>query len=222
MAASRTEAELPFFGPERDFPQERARRTYEALIAAAADVFAERGFDNTQTPDIAAAAGVSVGTFYRYFADKMEVFLESQRRQLGRYYREVMARLTPENFVDKKPRAVIEDALAALLANTDRSPDMQRVFLEMAMRDERVAELKRAFDNASRQALAEIITTVCGLERVPDPEATAFIIYTAVLECALAIAGGRGSAPIPRDRALAALSELCYRAVFGSGATASS
>ncbi|MDI1290462.1 MAG: helix-turn-helix domain containing protein, partial [bacterium] len=41
---------------------ERGRRTRERLVAAARQVFEERGFDATRMSDIAQAAGVSHGT----------------------------------------------------------------------------------------------------------------------------------------------------------------
>jgi AcrR family transcriptional regulator len=207
------EAGLLFVGPSREFPQERARRTYEALVDAGARLFARRGFDATQTPDIAAEAGVSVGTFYRYFPDKMEMFLEIQRRQLARAYHEVMGRLTPDRFAGVDGRAAIEDALGVLLDHINKSPEMQRVFLEMALRDERVAALKRAFDDAARPALAALIATIAPRRNVSDAEATAFIIHTAVVECAIAISGARGAVPVSRERALAALTEVVCRAV---------
>ncbi len=215
MPAHSRESPLLFVGPAKQFAQERARKTYESLVDAGARLFAERGYDATQTPDIAARAGVSVGTFYRYFADKMEIFLEIQRRQLARAYHEVMAKLGPERFVGFARRAAIEEALAVLLDNINRSPEMQRVFLEMALRDEKVAALKREFDDASRRALAALIATICPREKVADPEATAYIIHTAVVECAISISGARGAPPVSRERALRAVTEMVYRAVFG-------
>jgi AcrR family transcriptional regulator len=215
MPAPSRESPLLFAGPAKQFAQERARKTYEALIDAGARLFAERGYDTTQTPDIAARAGVSVGTFYRYFTDKMEIFLEVQRRQLARAYSEVMAKMTPERFVGVARRAAIQEALDVLLENINRSPEMQRVFLEMALRDEKVAALKREFDDVSRKALAALISTICPRHQVADPEATAYIIQTAVVECAISISGARGAPPLSRERSLRAVTEMVYRAVFG-------
>ena len=45
-----------------------ATETRERLLRAAADVFAERGYDGTRVADIAAAAGVSNGALYAHFA----------------------------------------------------------------------------------------------------------------------------------------------------------
>ena len=92
------ENESLFKKPPREFSQARSKRTYENLIGAASAMFAERGFDTTQTPDIAAAASMSVGTFYRYFSDKREVFLEVIRRYLESVHERVLTDLTPDKF----------------------------------------------------------------------------------------------------------------------------
>lgn len=199
----------------RQFAQERARRTYEALVEAATEVFAERGFDTTQTPDIAARAKVSVGTFYRYFSDKREAFLEVVRRHLSRAHVSVMAELTPDRFVGSGRRQTIEIALEILLQHLGTNPGLQNVILEMSLRDGKVAELRRTFDAAALEKLAALVAAVCPREDVADPEATAFVIQTSVVECAVAISGARGESPVERDRAIAALTEMIFRAMFG-------
>lgn len=44
------------------------------LLAAALDLFVERGFAGTRLDDVAAKAGVSKGTLYLYFENKEELF----------------------------------------------------------------------------------------------------------------------------------------------------
>jgi AcrR family transcriptional regulator len=50
--------------------QERAKATRNQILDAAAKLFGERGITDTSTNRIAAAAGVSIGTVYRYFSDR--------------------------------------------------------------------------------------------------------------------------------------------------------
>jgi AcrR family transcriptional regulator len=51
-------------------PTTRSEKTRAALLAAGHDVLVTRGYHGTRVDDITAAAGVSHGAFYRYFANK--------------------------------------------------------------------------------------------------------------------------------------------------------
>jgi TetR/AcrR family fatty acid metabolism transcriptional regulator len=58
----------------------------EAILRAAIDVFADRGFFNAQVADVARAAGVAAGTVYLYFRSKDDllasIFQQTMRRCL--------------------------------------------------------------------------------------------------------------------------------------------
>ncbi|AZG13642.1 TetR/AcrR family transcriptional regulator [Cupriavidus pauculus] len=57
----------------RRWSRRKAARPQE-LVAAALTLFVERGYAATRLEDVAAAAGVSKGTVYLYFANKEELF----------------------------------------------------------------------------------------------------------------------------------------------------
>ncbi|WP_062987534.1 TetR/AcrR family transcriptional regulator [Nocardia anaemiae] len=69
-------------GQRRRPTQERAKATREHILDTAAELFGERGIANTSTNRIAAEAGVSIGTVYRYFADRSVIVEELLRRLL--------------------------------------------------------------------------------------------------------------------------------------------
>ena len=67
----------------------------EGLMAAATDIFFEKGFHGALVSEIVAAAGVSQGTFYQYFASKEAAFVEIIN-QFADELRAVVASVYPE------------------------------------------------------------------------------------------------------------------------------
>jgi AcrR family transcriptional regulator len=200
----------------RRFTQERARKTYEGLVTAAAECFLNAGYDATGTPDVAARAGVSVGTFYRYFDDKKQVYLEVTRRYLAEAYHRIMDRLTPQRFAGMDGRATLAETVDILLDTSTRHPGMHKSFVEMALRDADVLELRRAFDKITHEKLSALIGAVTTRDAVPDPEATALVLMVSAVETASVIAGIRGAPPVDVARAKAALAAVLYRALFNA------
>lgn len=54
----------------------------EAILRAATDIFAERGFFNAQVADVARAAGVAAGTVYLYFRSKDDLLVSIFERTM--------------------------------------------------------------------------------------------------------------------------------------------
>src|SRR5882672_123658 len=69
----------------RPDPPAGAKR--DAILRAAIDVFAERGYFNAQVADVARAAGVAAGTVYLYFQSKddllVSIFEKTMREALA-------------------------------------------------------------------------------------------------------------------------------------------
>jgi len=111
--------------------KERFRETARlAILDAAEGIFAAHGFDGARVDDIAAAAGVSVGTLYNYFGDRQQLLLAllERRRQ------EVVARL------DEVLRPGQEEPFSPLLERFVRALlshfDAHRALFQLAMEEE--------------------------------------------------------------------------------------
>ncbi|ONI76994.1 TetR family transcriptional regulator [Actinosynnema sp. ALI-1.44] len=77
----------------------------EALLDAARDLFAERGYDRTTVRDIARRAGVNQALLFRYFGSKEALFAavvaRSGRDQLARAPRELLVARMLRGLLDK-------------------------------------------------------------------------------------------------------------------------
>jgi AcrR family transcriptional regulator len=62
-------------------PERRRALTREHLLAAAADVFARRGYHSATLDEVAEAAGFSKGAVYSNFASKEDLFLALSRQR---------------------------------------------------------------------------------------------------------------------------------------------
>ncbi len=213
-AADRTPEAVLRVAPMPDFPQERARRSYQALIDAATVLFGERPYDEVGTPEIAERAGVSVGTFYRYFDDKRDVYLEIARRTMTQAHRDTIERLTPELFVGFARHETIAGAIGILFDHVLAHPALTRSLMEVSLRDPAVAEVKRAYDQLAVDKLATLITAITPRSKVPDPEAFAYVLYSSAMQTAYGVAVQLLPAAVDRDRAKAALVATIERTLF--------
>ena len=124
------------------------------LEQAAAELFADRGYDHTTVADIAARAGLTERTFFRHFADKREVLFSGQEQFQDAFVSAVAA--APATAT---PVAAVEaglDAAGNLLqsraelapqrqAIIDTHPDLQeRELIKMARLGTAVAAALRA------------------------------------------------------------------------------
>ncbi len=177
-------------------------------------LFGADGYDAVGTPEIAQRAGVSVGTFYRYFDDKHEIYLEVAQRTMVDAYRETIANLGPERFVGRARRDTISETIAILFEHVMSHPQLTRSFQEMALRDTAVSELVRGFEQVSVTRLTTLISSIVPRRIVPDPEATAWILYASATQVAYSLAGHFGPPPMSAERARKALTDFIERALF--------
>jgi AcrR family transcriptional regulator len=119
----------------------RAKRSAErrdAILAAALDEFAARGFAATRLDDVARRAAVAKGTIYLHFADKEALFEELVRMELG----PVVGALERASHADF-PFRVMADQLVEIFVRSifeTRRKDVIRLVLTEGPRFPKLAE----------------------------------------------------------------------------------
>jgi AcrR family transcriptional regulator len=115
---------------------ERKTDTRQVLIAAALEVFLERGFARATTREIAHRAGLSEGTMYRHFADKYELFHEvflSLAQDIGQELRRLPERAGQGTVRDNLEYLFsrigqMQAQLSSLMASIWADPDLAKSF----------------------------------------------------------------------------------------------
>lgn len=98
----------------------------DQILRAALAVFAEAGVHGTPVPPIAAAAGVGVGTLYRYFENK-EALVNALFRETKL---KLKARLAEGIDLDRPPRELFDEFWRRLVAFAREEPEAFQ-FLEL-------------------------------------------------------------------------------------------
>lgn len=115
--------------PERRTQAERTRATREALIAAARQLFSERGYDDVGTEEIVRAAGVTRGALYHQFGDKASL-LEAVYERIEAESTERVARIVLGSELHS-PMAAMRAGVEAFLDECAK-PELRQIALHDA------------------------------------------------------------------------------------------
>jgi len=133
----------------------KGERTREAIMAAATELFRERGFRETSLGDIGAAAGVSGPAIYRYFASKGEL-LSVLIEEAAVIWRGTVDEVLNE---DMPPMVTLELLIDAAIVLQLRNGNLRDVFVkEYRSLDD---DARRRVARIERVRMAEWVHLLC-------------------------------------------------------------
>lgn len=202
MKAARSDkAAARRLSPRKKPAQPRATATVHVILEAAADILERQGLEGYTTNEIAARAGVSIGSLYQYFPNKDAVTIALIEREMEGMVDEVVAALalTP-------PRRALQEAIRAAVRNQVRRPQLARM---LDFEEFRLAPLMPAYRGAKviRDSLARFLEESFGLSVAAAESAAVDVVEIAK---ALDYASGRRG-----EVDASSLSRSIEAAVFG-------
>ena len=123
----------------REPKQQRAIEKKEKIIEAGFNLICENGYYNTNTAEIAKAAGVSTGIVYQYFKDKYDILIEA----LEKYGDDIFFPMlkTKDMTFDKKDfEEFLKKMINHYISNHKVSNIAHEEIMSMVHSDKRVAE----------------------------------------------------------------------------------
>ncbi len=163
--------------PRKRPRQERSKATVDTLLVASARILVKRGFDGFTTNEVAAVAGVSIGSLYQYFPNKEALVAALIERHIEDMNSAILSELTrvAQLPIADAVRAMIELTITAHLVDAD----LHQVLIEQVPRVGRMARL-RELDAICHRMVAGILGLRQHELAIRDPELSAFILVAAI------------------------------------------
>lgn len=155
--------------------QLRSRQTVNAILAAAARVFADLGYANTTTNRIAEQAGVSIGSLYQYFPSKDALLVALAEQHVENAFAAVLERVWEKR--DAPARELLRALVDALVQAHQKEPRLHRVIFEEAhLLDASFRQRLEELDGRALQLARSIIEARCAELAVDNPEMASFVV----------------------------------------------
>jgi AcrR family transcriptional regulator len=184
----------------RSLGSRRRELMRDEIAREAIELFVSRGFESVTVDDIAAAAGTSQRTFFRYFATKDDIVLDYERRLRLRLTEALLDRPEDEDAVTALREAFKQTARVAP-ADRDRVLQHARILRESPGLRVRANGERFAEDS-------DLLAAIAGRLRLPDGHLEVRVVVAAMTAVATqefwvwVDGGGRGD---PAERIAAAL-----------------
>ncbi|QWU18222.1 TetR/AcrR family transcriptional regulator [Paenibacillus sophorae] len=160
--------------------QDRSIKTKDAIVQAAAKLFSEKGYHRTNTKQIAAAAGVSTGSFYSYFTDKRDVFLDVLKIHSEAMQAHVDATVAQLNAKELDKRLIISHMIESLIQSHTPYISFHRELSLLLLSDEVVKEVMESQYDVGRRKTLEFLKLSSDELRVGNLEAAAVVVFESV------------------------------------------
>jgi AcrR family transcriptional regulator len=160
--------------------QKRAVETRRHIIHVAKALFSRKGLHGTNSREIAAEAGISVGAFYSYFTDKKVLLLEVLKLHLEQFLVRALYREKMGVFDGLGKKEIISNIIRSAIDAYDHSPEFHRETLVLRYSD---PDVKRLYDEAKALELKYILSILNLFRddlRIENLEAAAFVVHAAM------------------------------------------
>lgn len=163
--------------PRKAARQQRSQATVDAILEAAARLFAGDGLSRVTTNQIAELAGVSVGSLYQYFPSKEAILGEL----IDRHAEQTMARLAAvlAAFAEGPIPEALRQIVAILLEADTVDRNLHRVFLDELPAAGRTAQRQEEIRRVTL-VIRELLALRRDELRVGDLDVAAFVVVQAL------------------------------------------
>lgn len=191
-------------------------QTRDKILEAARTVFARDGYVAMRMGDVAVEAGLSMGTLYRYFQDKEDLFAKLISNIHESLYE---ASTTTKSSFRENPFEALLEANRGYLEHYYSNRDIMRALFEAVTVDKRDREIWWNMREHHINRFTQVLEKVHGITEVDGIDARVIVdsMASMVEQSAYCWYAQEelNSTPVPLDVAARTVTVIWYRAVFG-------
>ncbi len=137
--------------------QKRSIEKKEKIIKAGFELICEKGYYNTNTAEIAKAAGVSTGIVYQYFKDKHDILVEGIKKYASDIFYPMLT-VTSNIKIDKNNLdVVLRNMINTFIENHKLSQIAHEEIMAMTHSDKEIAEFFQENEMAMTKNISKIL-----------------------------------------------------------------
>ena len=136
--------------------QKRSIEKKQKIIKSGFDLICQKGYYNTNTAEIAKAAGVSTGIVYQYFNDKHDILLEGIKLYAGDIMYPV-ANNFPTDVSPDNLKTVLKEVINKFIENHKLSQVAHEEIMSMTHSDKEIANFYREREMYTTKTISNIL-----------------------------------------------------------------
>ena len=137
--------------------QKRSIEKKEKIIEAGFELICNKGYYNTNTAQIAKAAGVSTGIVYQYFNDKHDILLEGIKRYAGDIFYPMLNVTDKKSFSKDNIKEVLKEMIDKFVENHKLSQSAHEEITAMVHSDKEIASFFQEHEMYMTKTLYNIL-----------------------------------------------------------------
>lgn len=137
--------------------QKRSIEKKERIIKYGFDLICEKGYYNTNTAEIAKAAGVSTGIVYNYFKDKHDILLEGLQRYANNIFNPMLDFSSDIEINKNNIKDVLKNMISSFVENHKLSQSAHEEITAMTHSDKDVAKFFHEHEMNMTNSMAELL-----------------------------------------------------------------
>ncbi|WP_111511486.1 TetR/AcrR family transcriptional regulator [Mycobacterium kyogaense] len=162
----------------RGYKQHRSLQTFERLLNAAEELFAERPFDEVSISDICTRAGHSVGAFYRRFESREGLLQVLHERYTQRAIHLQATALSPARWEGVPLQDMLEQVIAEIVTVTHHNSNFLLATAHLAASDRTVASREGRIHAEFQACITRLI--LLRVESIGHPRPHAAAMFAAL------------------------------------------